>query len=69
MLDTEVKYDVRKIVLERANQGLSPKELAKKAGLSKNVVYNMERGTTTPKIHTVGKIARALGKRVEDFIR
>lgn len=67
MLDTQ-QLDVRKIALERANQGLSPRELALKAGIGKSVIYNMEKGVTTPRIHTIGKIARALGKRVEDFV-
>lgn len=65
---TALKIDIKKLTLERANQGLSQTELALKAGLSKNVIYNMENGFATPRIHTIGKIARALGKRVEDFV-
>lgn len=62
------KVNVEKITLERANQGLSAYELSLKAGLSKNVVSNMERGYVVPRLHTVGKIVNALGKRLEEFI-
>ncbi|WP_342550444.1 helix-turn-helix transcriptional regulator [Lysinibacillus sp. FSL M8-0216] len=62
------KVNLEKIILERANQGLSAHELSLKAGLSKNVVSNMERGYVVPRLHTVGKIVNALGKRIEDFI-
>jgi len=68
MLDT-MKVDLEKITLERANQGLSAHELSLKAGLSKNVVSNMERGYVKPRLHTIGKIVNALGKKVEDFIK
>ena len=67
MLDT-TKVDLTKITLERANQGISAHELSLKAGLSKNVVSNMERGYVVPRLHTVGKIVNALGKSLEDFI-
>lgn len=67
MLDT-LKVDITKITLERANQGVSAYELSKKAGVSKNVVSNMERGSVTPRLDTLGKIAKALGKKLEDFI-
>lgn len=62
------KVDLQKITLERANQGLSAYELSLKAGLSKNVVSNMERGYVVPRLHTIGKIVNALGKKLEDFI-
>lgn len=67
MLNT-MKVDLGKITLERANQGLSAHELSLKAGLSKNVVSNMERGYVKPRLHTIGKIVNALGKKIEDFI-
>jgi len=67
MLDA-TKVNLEKITLERANQGLSAHELSLKAGLSKNVVSNVERGYVKPRLHTVGKIVNALGKRLEDFI-
>ena len=68
MLDT-LKVDIMKITLERANQGISANELSKRAGVSKNVVANMERGSATPRLDTLGKIAKALGMKLEDFIR
>ncbi|MET3657830.1 helix-turn-helix domain-containing protein [Sporosarcina psychrophila] len=68
MLDT-LRVDITKITLERANQGISANELSKRAGVSKNVVSNMERGSATPRLDTLGKIAKALGMRLEDFIK
>lgn len=67
LLDT-LRINIRKITLERANQGMSAHELSKRAGVSKNVVSNMERGLAEPRIDTVGKIAKALGKDIEYFI-
>ena len=67
MLDIS-KINIEKITLERANQGLSAHELSLKAGLSKNIVSNIERGHTVPRIHTVGKIVKALGKNIEEYI-
>lgn len=68
MLGT-IKIDIRKITLERANQGISAHELSLRAGVSKNVVSNIERGLVNPRLDTLGKIAKALGKTVEDFIK
>lgn len=62
------KIDINKIALERINQGLSTVQLSKKAGLSKNVVSNIENGYVIPRLHTLGKIVNALGKKIEDFI-
>lgn len=67
MLDIS-NLDMSKITYERINQGLSTVELSLKAGLSKNVVSNMEKGYVVPRLHTVGKIVRALGMKIEDFI-
>ena len=67
MLDIS-NIDMSKITYERINQGLSTVELSLKAGLSKNVVSNMEKGYVVPRLHTVGKIVKALGKKIEDFI-
>ncbi len=67
MLDVS-RIDFSKITYERINQGLSTVELSLKAGLSKNVVSNMEKGYVVPRLHTVGKIVNALGKKIEDFI-
>ena len=63
-----IKIDTQKILYERVNRGMSARELASKAGISKNVITNIERGYVVPRLQTVGKIANALGKKVEDFI-
>lgn len=59
--------DIKKIVIERINQGLSATELAKRAGLGKNTITNLEKQIVIPRLHTLGKIAKALGKSIEDF--
>lgn len=59
--------DIMKIVIERINQGLSATELARRAGLGKNTITNLENQLVTPRLHTLGKIAKALGKSIEDF--
>ncbi|MDF9412959.1 XRE family transcriptional regulator [Brevibacillus laterosporus] len=60
--------DIKKIAVERINQGISSSELSKKAGLGKNTVNNIEKRIVTPRSHTLGKIAKALGKKIEDFM-
>lgn len=67
MLISPQDIDIRKIMVERINQGLSASELAKKAGLGKNTITNIENRNVTPRLHTLGKIAKALGKSIEDF--
>ncbi len=62
-----IQIDVEKLMLERANQGLTAGELAEKAGLGRQTVSRIEKGEAEPRLQTVGKIAKALGRRVEDF--
>lgn len=44
----------------RAEKGLSQQELADKAGLTRAVYGDMERGDRIPKITTILKVAKAL---------
>lgn len=53
MLGDEVKE-------QRELQGLTQGELASKAGLSRVIVGQIERGEAKPSIATMGKIANAL---------
>lgn len=62
-----MEIDVDKIILERANQGLTMSELAEKSGLNLKTVSRLENGQVNTSITTIGKIAKALGKRIEDF--
>lgn len=62
-----VSIDIGKIRLERANQGLSISELAKITGINKYTISRLENNKTMPRLDTIGKIAKALGKTIEDF--
>lgn len=63
-----MKIDTNKIMLERANQGLTIGELAERSGLDRRTVSRIEKnGNDGIKLATVGKVANALGKRIEDF--
>jgi len=63
-----MKIDASKIMLERANQGLTMGELAEKSGLSIKTISRLEHKQVNTSLPTVGKVAKALGKRVEDFV-
>lgn len=62
-----VQIDIKKIIYERANQGLNLRELSKKSGIMVTTIQRMERGEKV-RLDTIGKIAKALGKGVEDFV-
>lgn len=64
----EYKYDFKKIKLERARNGLSIVQLAKEANLSPKTIMKIEQNKVIPRLQTVGKIAAALGKDIEEFI-
>lgn len=62
-----LKPDSRKFLIAMAECQLEPAELAKAAGISKNIVYTMRRGFyTKPKY--IGAVARALHVKVADLI-
>lgn len=45
----------------RAERGLQQRQLAEKAGLTPSLVSQIESGRLTPSLHTLGKVASALG--------
>mgnify|MGYP003302138890 FL=1 len=49
------------IVQIRQSKGISQQELEKRTGIKQPVIARMEKGTTTPRLDTVIKIADALG--------
>lgn len=53
--------DLREV---RLQQGLSIRELAEKAGLSKEAVSSVERGAKYPTLHTLECLAAALQIRI-----
>ena len=60
--------DTDKIYLLMANACMEKKELAEKAGIGKTTLDLLTAGKTRSKPITAGKIARALGVKVEDII-
>lgn len=62
-----IAIDIEKIILERANQGLTKDELSKRAGVGRQTITRLEKKGVTPNLVTIGKIAKALGKKIEDF--
>lgn len=62
------KYDLNKIRLERARQGKSIAQLAEEANLSSKTLIRIEHNKVIPRPQTVGKIAAALGKDIEEFL-
>lgn len=64
---TMLKPDSRKVLIAMADLEYEPADLAKAAGISKNIVYSMRRGFyTKPKY--IGKAAKALHVKVTDLI-
>jgi DNA-binding XRE family transcriptional regulator len=53
----------------RADQALSQRELAAKAGISKTTLVNIEVGRITPHPTTIRKLAAALGMSPRDLVR
>ena len=45
----------------RAERGLQQRQLAEKAGMTPSMVSQIESGRLTPSLHTLGKVAAALG--------
>ncbi|MBA3491169.1 MAG: helix-turn-helix transcriptional regulator [Rubrobacteraceae bacterium] len=48
--------------------GLSVSDLAKRSGLSRAAVWQLERGKNGPTLHTMEKLARGLGCEVTDLL-
>lgn len=52
----------------RNDLGLSVHEVADKAGMNYQSIYNYERGTINPSAYALLKVARALGKTVDELL-
>jgi len=59
--------DFEKLKLERVRQGKSIKQVAELAQLDVKTIIRIEKRRVIRRDHTVGKIAKALNKDVEDF--
>ncbi|NEZ94242.1 XRE family transcriptional regulator [Clostridium botulinum] len=58
----------KELAIARAKKGLTITELAIKAGVHRYTISRIEKGMLTPRLDTVGKIAKALDKPVEYFL-
>ena len=58
-----------KIVLERTKRKLSQEKLAELSDLSKNSLGAIERGTSSPSIDTLDRIAAALEMELSELVK
>ena len=58
-----------KIVLERTKRRLSQEKLAELSDLSKNSLGAIERGTSSPSIDTLDRIAAALNIELSELVK
>lgn len=63
-----LKVDNTKLMIAIANKGCSAVELSKESGVNQVTITRMKAGTQQPRPQTLGKIARALGVKVEDLL-
>lgn len=63
-----MKLSVKKLKLLLANNVMTTEELSKKSEVSQVTIARMKAGTQEPRPQTLGKIARALGVKVEDLL-
>ncbi len=52
----------------REAQGLSKRELAKRAGITERTLFSLERGTHEPNVTTARKLAIALGVTFDELV-
>ena len=55
----------RAFIEGRIAEKLTQTELAKKAGVSREVIARLESGTGNPTMRTIGRVARALGRELK----
>lgn len=58
----------RKYAAFRDEKGLTDYQVAKLAGIERSTIYEWGRGTYTPKVDKIAKIARVLGVKITDLI-
>ena len=72
-MPTAIEFEYRRLIgkrvrLERVWQGLSQDELAAKAGVTRNFVSAIERGTQGLDAYRLRGLADALGIRFDDLV-
>jgi transcriptional regulator with XRE-family HTH domain len=69
MSDNEIKDTIAKNLSKaRKESRYTQKEVAKKAGLNMNYYAKVERGTSTPSLKTLKKIAKAFKVTATDIV-
>ena len=63
-----MKLSIKKLNLIMAEKTIPVKEVLEKAEISNATFSRMKAGTQEPRPQTLGKIARALGVKVEDLL-
>ena len=64
-----MKADAYEIIkAKRQSLGLSQKQLAEKAGLSHNTVYNLESNRVSTNLETYEKICKVLGIKLSSLL-
>jgi len=64
------EIDPKKIRIARAEKGWTKQKLAVEAGIARHTVINLEKNQRkSVNFITIQKIAKALGKRIEDFVK
>lgn len=63
-----LQIDTKKLIISIANKGLSATELAELSGVSRVTLARLKAGTQQARPQTLGKLAKALGVKVEDLI-
>ena len=53
------------LINERQKAGLSQQELSRKTGITQADISKIENGKGNPSIHTLQKLAKGLGKRLQ----
>jgi transcriptional regulator with XRE-family HTH domain len=64
----KMKIDNEKLEIAMANECMLCKELCSKAGIGESTLRQIKAGMRNPTPATVGKIARALGVKVQEII-
>ncbi len=65
-----MKANAHEIIKEkRLKLGLSQKELAEKAGLSHNTIYNLEANKVATNLETYQKVCDALGLKLSSVLK
>ena len=68
MLKSKRRFKTRLLHEIRMQEGLSLREVAKRAGLSHNTIHLLETGQQVARPETVMRIAKALGRSVYDVV-